>query len=238
MDDSIQISETIEDCEPIVLKERAKSNIATLEEEFLKVAASFFGKLNGSMDAAESVMADIESILDSVCNYFTKEFELTTAQLTPENQIVYKNCMDLATNRIKHTIRKVNTEHKVKTALTKRGVFQMPEKKIFDEINVQIGLSFETVKSEVTILPMEHQIKKFLERPKILETILQYQREVSNTSVGEYNHFLNGKTWKIIKEQFVDKDVIPIFLYNDDFAPDDSLSPHGASNKISAYYYM
>lgn len=58
---------------------------------------------------------------------------------------------------------------------------------------------------------------------------------MENLDDGKVKHFLNGKIWKKVKSKF-DGTVIPIFLYNDDFVPDDTRSPHGSSNKISAFY--
>lgn len=217
--------------------DKTESNIKVLNEEFLEVTARFFGKMNGSMEAAKSYIDDIEVLLESTLKYVTKELNTTLAHVNchDRNLIIDKiTCIKI---RVTDEFKKMNTEQKVQTILTKKGALQLPKKRVFEETKVQIGDAFQTVKSEVTIMPIEHQIKTFLESPKVLDTILKYQDKLESMPDEEYSNFVHGDTWKSIKNNFKDRVVIPIFLYNDEFGPDDSCSPHGSSNKISGYYY-
>lgn len=214
---------------------QAKTNFAVFEEKLMEAATAFFGKMNSSIDAATDIMEDIERILNSTCNYFVTECKLAARHLETESQTAIIKSVTHAANNVKESLKKMNTEHKIRTTLTEKGLFQMPKKRTFDEVNVQIEDSFQTVKSEVTILPIEFQIQNFLGRPKILQCILDHQEKMLKRT--EHSHFLNCDIWKKLKDKFGDKDVVPIFLYNDDFGPDDTISPHGTSNKISAFYY-
>lgn len=237
-----QCNVEVNDNDDILTKQRTeylktKSNFATFEEKLLVTVTTFFGKMNNSIEAATAIMGDIEEILNVTCNFFVAELKSVAMHFEIESKSLIMDSLTHASNSIKDSLKKLNTEHKVKTLLTKRELLQMPSKRTFNEVRVEIGNVFETVKSEVTILPIEFQIKKFLELPSVLETILHHQEEMSKSNTNEYTHFLNAKTWKKVKEKFSDKDVIPIFLYNDDFCPDDSLSPHGQSTKLSAFYY-
>lgn len=213
----------------------AKSNFSVLEEKILEAATTFFGKMNNSIDAAKAIMGDIEQIVNSTCDYLVAECKLASLHLDRENQNMIVSSLTYASSNVKETLKKMNTEYKINSTLMKKGLLQMPVKRTFNEVNVQIGSSFQTVKSEATILPIKFQITKFLELPNVLQTILDYQEEVSTSN--KYSNFINGESWKKIKEKWGNEYVIPIFLYNDDFAPDDSLSPHGSSNKLSAFYY-
>lgn len=218
-------------------QKNSKNKLKLMQHKLLEIITNVFGKMNGSIEAAQSMMVDIEDILDSAFKYLKAECDLATMKFEIENQELVIKKLSTASKKIKETLAKMNTEHKVQTTLINKDFLVMPEKRTFNEKFVQIGESFQTVKSEVTILPIEFQIRKTLERPKVLERILDYQQEVSNSNPGEYINFLNGETWKKIKKKFGNKDVIPIFLYNDDFSPDDTVSVHGSSNKISAFYY-
>lgn len=81
--------------------------------------------------------------------------------------------------------------------------------------------------------------------PNTTESIKPTSSWVQNHSIadhwiaqeGRFDDYYSGKSWKEIKKNYEEKDVIAIFLYNDDFGLDDGLIPHGPSNKVSGYYY-
>lgn len=230
---SIMEGETLERDEPI--KEMGNSSL--FEKGLLQIATKFYGRMNVSMEAAKCMMDDVKDILTLSCEFFKNEFDKVAAVLTPDNKKLLQNTIDSSTTRILNILESMNTEHKVTTALKAKGVLQLPKKVVYNEKVIQIDSSFQTVKAEATVLPIANQIKTFLEKPKVLETIMNFQCQMENVPEGQFVHFLSGKVWKDTKSKFEGKDVIPIFLYNDDFGPDDGLGPHGPANKISAYYY-
>lgn len=201
----------------------------------LKAVTKIFSRTNVSMDGAEAVMKDVTEIVDAMCDQFEQEIE-STSKFFPSD----KQQQVLLVDRVKHTSEKIrsslqslNTEQKLKTALIRKNVLELPERVTFNEKVVQIEDSLKTIKSEAILLPIEHQIKSFLERPGVLQAIIDYQKNMEDVNDGTIKHFLNGTIWKNVKTKF-EGTVIP--LYNDDFAPDDTRSPHGSSNKISAFY--
>lgn len=224
----------------IELEIQTETNSSVFERKMLQTVTKYFGKMNESIEAAKSAMADIGDILNFAGNFYEKECESvvnTFSTMTAEDKSFVRFSMSQVTHRIKNALEKMSTEQKVTTILKKKKILELPTTKVFDEKEVQIGDTFETVKSEATILPIEHQIKVFLEKPRVLETILEFQNQMESSTSGKINHFVTGKVWKEIKHDYAGKEIIPIFIYNDDFGPDDGLSPHGSSNKISAYYY-
>lgn len=94
---------------------------------------------------------------------------------------------------------------------------------------------FEEKDSHGIIMPVKKQIKRFLELPNVFERIINNQSQVEQN--GNYRNIIDGSLWKKIVESFQGKYVIPLFLYNDDFQPDSSVSPHSSSGKLGAYYY-
>ena len=81
-----------------------------------------------------------------------------------------------------------------------------------------------------------HQIKKFLEIPKMLATIMHNQEMLMRGQ--SYKNMVNGSIRKSIMSSYNGKKVIPISIYNDDFNPDNTVSPHASDCKLSAFYYL
>lgn len=191
--------------------------------------------MNVSMDGAEAVMQDIGEVLESVSGLFQKEIRSIGEHFTRENQRLLEERVNHTSQKIRSSLEALNTEQKLKTTLTRKNVFELPTRVTYNEKVVQIEDSLKTIKSEAIVLPIGQQLKSFLEKPGVLKVMLDYQTKMEEHNEDTIKHFLNGEVWKTVKRKF-NGTVIPIFLYNDDFAPDDTRSPHGPSNKISAYY--
>lgn len=207
----------------------------TFSTDILKVVARLFSRTNVSMDGAEGVMEDLGEIAQSICEIFQKDMQSVGLHFTKENQEILKERVDHTSQKIISSLEALNTEQKLKTALSRKNVFDSPKRVTFNEKIIQVEDSLKTIKSEAILLPIEQQLKSFLERPGVLKSMLDYHTIMEEQSQDTIKHFLNGKIWKTVKSKFHGT-VIPIFLYNDDFAPDDTRSPHGSSNKISAFY--
>lgn len=212
------------------------ANIKDFGSNLLSITARLFGRMNMSMDIAETIMFDFYDILELTGSFYQSNLEHACSDFSFENQDIIKHSLISSTRKVQNALQKLNTEYKVQTTLIEKNIMKLPKKHVFDEKEMQVGDDFKTLKSETVILPIEHQIKSFLERRGILDSILANQAELEHCS-GSINNFITAQRWKEVKNTFNGKTVIPIFVYNDDFGPDDGLSPHNSSNKISAYYY-
>lgn len=212
-----------------------QSSSTEFSTTLLKVTTRIFARTNVSMDGAEALMTDISEILEGACRQIRCEVECIGNHFTEENRKLLNNHVDHACEKVMSSLKNVNTEQKLSTTLRRKKVMETLERITFNEKRIQVEDTFKDVKSEAILLPIEHEIKSFLEKAGILDVMLDYQKRMEQTNDGKIKHFLNAKIWKNVKTKF-DGEVIPIFLYNDDFVPDDTRSPHGASNKISAFY--
>lgn len=89
------------------------------------------------------------------------------------------------------------------------------------------------------VMPIEDQIRTFLQLPGMLEAILENQEQYCSESVDRpITHFCQGKLWKDTVNRNIGKKIIPIMLYNDDFKIDDSTGPHSGDNAMSGFYYQ
>lgn len=212
-------------------------NFSFVKNLLKEVATNLYGRTNLSMKGAEAAMDDVKTILDLSFSFIKQEVEDFSKSLPEEHQTVLNRILSLSFARILHEMEPFKTEQRITTNLEKSGLLKLPTRKVFDEKVVQVEESFKTIKSEAILLPIEHQIKTFLQKPNVLSTILLHQQKKNLCPEGIIEHFLNGKLWKKIRTKYAGDDVIPIFIYNDDFNPDDGLGPHGKGNKTSGFYY-
>lgn len=63
--------------------------------------------------------------------------------------------------------------------------------------------------------------------------------ELEETDNDNYiKNFVQGNLWKSKKANFQSEDIVlPYFLYNDDFEPNNALGAHAGTDKLSAFYY-
>lgn len=87
-------------------------------------------------------------------------------------------------------------------------------------------------------VPMRRVLQMFLELPNVYEEIKGYMHnEISSKSNGVHTSIFHGKLWSDISESFIDKIVIPLYLYYDDFEVCDPLSSAKGIHKVGGLYY-
>lgn len=230
--------------EPMLIELSSPSNddntnattYSDLNDGFLLIASNIYGRMNMSMDAAENEIKDIGEVVKLVMS-FVKCNVLNALQRFEGAQKALKECLTVTEKRVNSAIGKVETEKKLGRQLQKKHKLCLPKVKIVGQFEKQVGDIIETRNYKVTVMPIEHQIQQFLGKTNVLQNILENQARLENETSICIKSFLNTKSWTKIKEKFSGKTVIPIYLYDDDFGPDDGLSPHGSSNLISGYYY-
>lgn len=86
------------------------------------------------------------------------------------------------------------------------------------------------------LMPIEFQIRKFLELPNVFERIESHMKEVRKE--GKLNHFINGKLWKAKLQAYDPNDhVIPIHIYFDAAQINNALGSHWKlGNEMFVYY--
>jgi len=135
----------------------------------------------------------------------------------------------------------LNSFYKFKKKLKEQGKLTHAEQRIVAE---KTGLAFkngtpryETITERISLMPIHQQIKLFFELPNVLDTTLDYMRQLEQEN-EQIENFVQGDLWKRIKQNFNHEDiVIPCFLYHDDFGADNPLSSNAENSKIAAFYY-
>lgn len=86
------------------------------------------------------------------------------------------------------------------------------------------------------MMPIEYQMKTFLELPGVFSSVLNYQNKLINDKSLTMNNIVQGSIWKNNK-MFKEGIVLPLLIYFDDFEIGNSLGSHAGYYKMGAIYY-
>lgn len=99
-------------------------------------------------------------------------------------------------------------------------------------------MSKENVPKCGQFIPMRRTLEQFLNLPNVLESILEYMKELYNND-EVLSNFIQGKIWKEkVLLHFVNKIVIPIILYYDDFDTNNALGAHKTIQKLGSVMFF
>lgn len=119
----------------------------------------------------------------------------------------------------------------------------MPERFLLANQPVQLisenTVNLENLEIYGIVLPVEQQIKRFLELPGVLDELLEHKDKILEQKVANcYGHLLHGEKWLEISAKYEGTILIPITLYIDDFQVDDSTGAHAGKHALAAFYYQ
>lgn len=136
----------------------------------------------------------------------------------------------------------LNSEHKIQAYLRSNGLFQDPEEDIIENPLVPITQHGERIlghkKCKVIMPCLKFTLKQYFERDNLLKLILNYMDELRHDNSGIIRNYIQAQAWKEkISKLDPAKIYIPMFLYNDDFEPDNALGAHKGKNSQCAFYF-
>lgn len=206
------------------------NEVNNLDEYIFKIAASMYGATNLTIKYAMEIMKML------------KDFSKMTVEFCLDR---ISNCNDLEEAKFKLSLNNIInfddylTEHKFKKALIQNDLYREPSKFTVSNEAVETHPGqFKNIEHQGVMMAVEFQIRKFLEIEKVVDSMLDYQKELAELPPGVYSNFVNGSYWKSILEKYPDKDLIPLFFYNDDFQVDTPVGPHSGVNALSPFYYL
>lgn len=95
---------------------------------------------------------------------------------------------------------------------------------------------FESKTETPILMPLSFQIRKFLELPGVLNTMLEHAANIKRG--GKLNHFINGSLWKEKMENFDENQiVIPQIYYSDGAQLNHPIRPHTRKGNETLQYY-
>lgn len=194
---------------------------------------NFIGQCYANKTITNTVVQDITGQFISVVKTFSDAIK------TRLPQEYHNRFLDLTNSNF---LSSIDTDFKRKNILEKKSCLIRPvkfllgnklvKKKIFGKIKIA------TRKSYGYIIPMRYVLRKYLELPNVYSEIRKYLDEESkNINKGIYSSFFQGKRWKEILINFINKIVIPLWLYYDDFEINNALLNTAGIYKIGGLYY-
>ncbi|XP_018376743.1 PREDICTED: uncharacterized protein LOC108769975 [Trachymyrmex cornetzi] len=154
-----------------------------------------------------------------------------------ENIAAYKAMI----TKLQRPFDELETEYKCLEYFKKIGSYIPPEEIKINCKDVLIGKKKGTVSIEkkitIQFIPLRNVLKKFFEQPRIFQETMNY-----NDSLNKYNllisNIIQADNWKLKKESFDDRLVLPMLLYQDDFETNNPLGTHRGIGKIGGVYIV
>lgn len=148
--------------------------------------------------------------------------------------------LDDIINYVSDPFKLIKSDHLLLKHLENNEIYKRPEKITIDRsIKEHIEnhkLVLKKVENEIVLMPIKFQIQKLFESKDLLKRTINNEKEMM--SQQKYYNFVQGDLWKQKRSSFVDTDnVIPFFIYYDDFEVNDPLGSHTGNQTIGAFYY-
>lgn len=147
--------------------------------------------------------------------------------------------LDSMFNIIEHEFDNVLTEHKALRHFDNFNVLIKPQ-----SIEVDASLKSRFVNgrrqvvvcnTEIQVIPIKSVLKKFLELPNVLTSILSHLEYCKKSE--PIISAVQGDVWKNIEQKFPEKIVLPIIVYFDDLEINNALGSHRNVHKLGAVYF-
>lgn len=136
---------------------------------------------------------------------------------------------------------KISAESSVQSLLKTNDLYKEPQVDVVSSVIQPITKGGERIldrKDEnVCNIDLKFALKLFFERENLLELTLSNIAKLKNDASGKISNYIQGNSWET-KENELDPEklYLPIFLYNDDFEPDNPLGAHKGKNAQCAFY--
>lgn len=209
------------DIEFVVNEAQDRRQQILCEKYFINKFLDLFGRKDTSMQVAIDHIGMIKEIMQCA---------RADIQIKLEHHQDAAQIANLYFNNVITTMSSVDTQCKLEKYLKDLEYFKEGEK---------INIEYNEKDIRLTLFPLSHSIKNFLQLPNVLNSIIENQRFLREKSINDntlYN-IINGPLWNSVLERFrEDEIVIPLFLYEDDFNPDNGLGPHKADTELAAFY--
>lgn len=178
---------------------------------------------------------------------FTVQKAAETLIISPLLDIVFAIEMcDEDKKKIEHVVREykkvfneLDTEYKLEKFLENRDLLKKPKE--FD-INREISYVMVNGQSNLDekvdkgiLMDLKFAFRKIFEKAENQEVLTTFLDERSKPS--NIRNFLNGELWKQKKVMYKNKNLVPYFLFADDFEVNNPLGAHSGVHKLTGIYF-
>lgn len=249
--DSEPCHETKETCDSVctanngrVSKTSASSlelDSRVFENNFEKDVEQFLTEMYNFSDVNMKRVQDIvEKITTCYQSQSVSNFQKTLLQRLEElgeskdNLAEFKGMM----NRLSNPFQNYNTQWKRLKKFEHNGTYVPPQKvvKVFNSHLHEDGKTVTSDPANISFVSLRTVLKKFLELPKVLDSIVDNMKYLDQNS-DILENIVQGELWKKKVGSFSENDLIlPILVYYDDYETNNVLGTHRGISKIGGVY--
>lgn len=235
-DDTVLSTNTkpIDDCD-YNLEDELNQFQRGLNSNVIDFIIKLYSTLNFPRSKVKKLLESVKSLLANIM-FPVKEITKVLESKDKFDKIGFKT-MNRVFDMIENCFDPFDTEHKILNYFTAVEKFVPPEKTKIGESKApkrKCTILMQLKDEFVYLMPLKKTLKLFLELPNVLNTILEYQRNI-NIDDGVLRNVVNGTLWKTQTEN-VTGIVIPLYVFYDDFESGNPLGSHAGKHKIGAVY--
>lgn len=201
----------------------------------------FIGQLYNFQEISRSKINDIIASVFSLLKFI---FNCLDDSITKYSES--KNSGHDIINSLKNTLQgfqsnfdKLGTETLRFKKFRNSNTFIEPEEIIIgerEEFTQKDGVKiYKHLPVSLQYISLSKTLKSFFELPHIFSNTINYVSKLENSSLVISN-YIQGSLWQERKQEFKGKIVLPLFLYYDDYEPNNALGSHRGISKIGAVY--
>lgn len=224
-------------------KKRSDFSVSHVRQIMHQLLLNKTVQLYGSSDLTRQ---QIQDFFNSVQNIVKSVLEIFENELVP-NYVEVGNSSDIISdiNRLSKLVNECfvnfNTEHKRMRLIEDIGCYFPPieyvvgKKCIPTKNKINASPTESSSKSRAYVFPLRDILKGFFEIPNVYKTVFAYRKQLAAES-SVISNFVQSKLWKFQIRQFRSDNILPLFLYYDDFEAGNALGAHAGVNKIGGVY--
>lgn len=202
----------------------------SLKSSTVSLAAKLYSNYSFARSTVQEIITEIENLYNEPLEIVE---EIILSQDSKDRELI-KNMLSL----LKNPFKELKTEY-LRFKFFKNSNFfveveslHLGEKIVDKKVHDQVVL--HSMEAHVQYVPIKKTLKLFLEIPNIYKDIQDYVVKLCNRV--EIRNVMQGELWHNIKYN-VKKNILPLYLYFDDFEVGNPLGSHAGKNKIGALYF-
>lgn len=219
------------------------SSVETLDTSQLVYNAiiHFTSKMYSSSSLPRNIVTDVVNNTKELVEIIIVCIESALKKQTVMEDAL--NTVRVIYNEVNSIFKMLETEHmRLKVMKNSKyyiepSPFFIGERSVIDRKNKSYEAKMVVQKSEGQIIELHEILKQFLELPNVFDDIISYmQEEESQCDKSVCRNILQADLWKEVKLKFLNKIVFPLYLFYDDFEPNNPLGSKSGIYKIGAVY--
>lgn len=232
------------ECVPIFKLKPDIIQTVKVRKELQKTLLDECSKINSTLcpqTQSQLFFESTQAIVNSGLNTIREELN-DKYKSDPESSEVLKD-VNAMFDTFKATLKKFNTSHKRSKILKKERDFLELIEFVVGERSRKIKRSCDGQVKMISnyatgiLFPLREMLKKNFETPSVYDLVFRYKEKLENET-NVISNFVQSKLWKRTVADLPNnsKQILPLFLFYDDFETGNALGSHAGTNKLGGVY--